>query len=122
MSTCLRFDQNSDDYQKASYPLRSVFAQAFFKQIKIKNGEITFAELNAPLDYVCNEKLQGDPVFKLERMGGSGRKCHCDSRCRRSGHLGLRARPRGHACSRDIAPGFNPATNAKQFAFSLLTK
>ena len=73
LEICVELTQNIyRAYKKASYPLRPVFAQAFFKQIKIKNGEITFAELNAPFDYVCNKKLQGDPVFKLAPIGGSG--------------------------------------------------
>ncbi len=59
-------------YIKAPDPLKSIFAQAFFKQIRIKDGEIISAELNVPLDYVCYKKLIGNNRFKLAYVGGDG--------------------------------------------------
>jgi len=60
-------------YLKAPYPLKSLLAQAFFKNLRIRDGEIVSAELNAPLDYVCSKKLRGSTVFKLAYIGGDKR-------------------------------------------------
>ena len=57
-------------FLKASPDLRKLLAQAFFKEIIIKDKKIVQARLNEPLDYLCKNKLKSNPLFKLEMVGG----------------------------------------------------
>jgi len=57
-------------YQKSPYELKIILAHAFFEKIVIRDTKIAQATLNAPLDYFCAKRLQGNPVFQLEGIGG----------------------------------------------------
>ena len=57
-------------FLKASPDLRKLLAQAFFKEIIIKDKKIVQARLNEPLGYLCKNKLKLNPLFKLELVGG----------------------------------------------------
>ena len=65
-------------YKKAPHELKALLAHAFFKEIIIKDRQIVSATLNPPIDYFCAKRLQVNPVFQLDTIGGPyrTRTCH----------------------------------------------
>lgn len=57
-------------YQKSSYELKILLAHAFFQKLIINDKQIAQAVLNPPLDYLCANRLQGNPVFQLATVFG----------------------------------------------------
>lgn len=58
-------------FLRASNPVRSILAQAFFKKIVVGDKKILSVELNPTFDFVCYKKLKNTKVFNLAYQGGS---------------------------------------------------
>ena len=59
-------------YKKANPLLRGLLSKAFFERIAISNGQIVSAKLNAPLDFLCKNRIKNSAPFELNYQSGPG--------------------------------------------------
>lgn len=66
-------------FEKAKEPqLRALLANTLFKKLYFRDGVLIRAVLQEPLDYLCRDRISGNPVFEQDAYGGPSRIRTCE--------------------------------------------